>query len=179
MGVRDNPEDGALAALCEQEWPRLVGLLSLVTGDADAAEDLAQETLARLCRDWHKVRAYEIPSAWTYRVAINLAMSHGRRRAVRRRAMPSLRATSRDETEAAVDDGVVVRAAVAALPPRQRAVLALRYFADLSVNETAAIMGCPQGTVKRLTAEAIRDLRRDRTFAHDVAVPSEEGRDDD
>jgi RNA polymerase sigma factor (sigma-70 family) len=54
---------------------------------------------------------------------------------------------------------VAVRAAVAALPPRQRAAIVLRYFADLSVRVTAAVMGCAEGTVKALTSKAISALR--------------------
>jgi RNA polymerase sigma-70 factor (sigma-E family) len=144
-------------AFCRREWPRLVGSLSLFTGDADLAEELAQETLARVCRDWRKVSHLAAPGAWAHRVAINLARSHYRHRAVVRRHQPALvpTATTDDDTASAV----AVREAVARLPVRQRSALVLRYFADLSVAETAAAMRCPEGTVKTLTRQAILALR--------------------
>ncbi|WP_240746747.1 sigma-70 family RNA polymerase sigma factor [Cryptosporangium phraense] len=56
--------------------------------------------------------------------------------------------------------GVALRAALAALPPKQRAALVLRYYADLSVDETAAALGCPVNTVKSHTARGLAALRR-------------------
>jgi RNA polymerase sigma factor (sigma-70 family) len=64
-----------------------------------------------------------------------------------------------DDEPADVTDALAVRAAVAALPPRQRAAVVLRYFADLSVDQTAAVLGCAPGTVKSLTSQAIASLR--------------------
>jgi DNA-directed RNA polymerase specialized sigma24 family protein len=68
-----------LTEFCEAEWPRLVGSLSLYTGDADLAEELAQEAVARVCRHWRRVRTMDAPAAWLHRVARNLAHSHFRR----------------------------------------------------------------------------------------------------
>ena len=147
-----------VSAFCRREWPRLVGSLSLFTGDGELAQELAQETLARVCRDWSKVSNLDAPGAWAHRVALNLAKSHYRHRAVARRADHRL------QPAAAIEDpdratAIAVRNAVARLPVRQRTALVLRYFADLSVAETAETMQCPQGTVKTLTREAIRALR--------------------
>ena len=132
--------------------------MSLFTGDGDLAQELAQETLARVCRDWRKVSNLESPGAWAHRVALNLARSHYRHRSVVRR-----------QSNLVTDDGqvydpdtatvIAVRNAVTQLPVRQRTALVLRYFADLSVAETAEAMQCPQGTVKTLTREAILALR--------------------
>src|SRR4051794_33589310 len=85
---------------CRREWPRLVGALSLFTGDADLAEELAQETLARVCRDWRRVSQLAAPGAWAHRVAINLARSHFRHRAVAQRHAGALvsQATVDDDT---------------------------------------------------------------------------------
>jgi RNA polymerase sigma factor (sigma-70 family) len=148
-------------ALCREEWHRLVGFLSLYTGDRESAEDLAQEALARTCRDWARVKGLDAPARWLWRVAINLANSQLRRRAAFSRARRRLQAIA-DLPGDAPDPAVViaVRAAVSALPPKQRSALTLRYFAELSVRETAEVMGCPEGTVKRLTNEAITQLRR-------------------
>jgi RNA polymerase sigma factor (sigma-70 family) len=144
-------------SFCRREWPRLVGALSLFTGDADLAEEIAQETLARVCRDWRKVSTLAAPGAWAHRVAINLAHSHYRRRAVAQKHASALLSpvTVDDDTASAL----AVRQAVARLPVRQRSALVLRYFADLSVAETAEAMRCPEGTVKTLTRQAILELR--------------------
>jgi len=155
-----NDSDGDVDGFCRREWPRLVGSLSLFTGDADLAEELAQETLARVCRDWRKVSNLDAPGAWAHRVAINLARSHYRHRAVARRHAPALAAThTTDDADTA--SAIAVREAVARLPVRPRTALVLRYFADLSVAETAEAMRCPEGTVKTLTRQAILALRAD------------------
>jgi RNA polymerase sigma-70 factor (sigma-E family) len=152
----NEPDD--VNTFCRREWPRLVGSLSLFTGDRELAQELAQETLARVCRDWRKVSNLEAPGAWAHRVALNLARSHYRHRAVARRH--SGRFAISEATESLDTATVIaVRQAVAALPVRQRTALVLRYFADLSVAETAEAMHCPEGTVKTLTRQAIRALR--------------------
>jgi RNA polymerase sigma-70 factor (sigma-E family) len=148
---------------CHRVRPRLVGTLSLLCGDGDAAEELAQETLARVWLRWSRVRELGEPAAtaWTYRVAINLANSWLRRRMAERRARARLAARSAgthiDPDRA---DAVAIRQAVAALPRRQRTALVLRYYADLPVAEVAALMGCAPGTVKSLTSKALAALRQ-------------------
>ncbi|HZP15125.1 MAG TPA: sigma factor, partial [Nocardioides sp.] len=80
--MRRTPE---LTGFCRETWPRLVGALSLMTGDRHVAEELAQEALVRVCERWDEVRAMESPLGWTHRVAFNLASSHFRRRSAERR----------------------------------------------------------------------------------------------
>jgi RNA polymerase sigma-70 factor (sigma-E family) len=148
---------------CHRVRPRLVGTLSLLCGDGDAAEELAQETLARVWLHWSRVRELGEPpaTAWTYRVAINLTNSWFRRRVAERRARTRLGARA---AGAHIDpdpaDAVAIRRAVAALPRRQRTALVLRYYADLPVAEVAALMGCAPGTVKSLTSKALTALRK-------------------
>src|SRR4051812_32240 len=85
--MKETPE---LVAFLEAEYPRLVGTLSLYCGNAESAEELAQEALARVCRDWAKVRKMNAPGAWAHRVAMNLAASHFRRRAATKRVIDRL-----------------------------------------------------------------------------------------
>jgi DNA-directed RNA polymerase specialized sigma24 family protein len=89
---------------------------------------------------------------------MNLVRSHFRRSAVAHRK-GRVAASSAEYLDPDLTDVIVVRAAVASLPERQRAAIALRYFADLSVHETAEALGCPEGTVKTLTRDALRALR--------------------
>ncbi|MCU1462654.1 MAG: sigma-70 family polymerase sigma factor [Acidimicrobiales bacterium] len=145
--------------LCERLHPRLVGTLTLHCGDPDVASEIAQEALARAWERWDRVRASESPEAWVFRVAFNLTASRFRRRRRERAAMD--RITSRRPPAHRTDaiDALAVRTAVRALPPRQRAALVLRYFADLTVDDTAMAMRCAPGTVKSLTSKAIGALR--------------------
>jgi RNA polymerase sigma-70 factor (ECF subfamily) len=153
-----------LESFCAGEYQRLVGTLTLYCGSRAAAEELAQETLIRVCQHWSRVRKLQSPGAWANRVAMNLANSHLRRTAAERRAKAKLEAlaeTARSSYELVDPNVARVRSTVAALPRRQRRALILRYYIGLSVAETAAEMDCPEGTVKRLTHEATKTLRRE------------------
>lgn len=137
--------DPALAELCKNEYPRLVGLLALYVGSRPVAEDLAQETLIRLHQHWPRVQAMASPHAWLCRVGINLARSWWRRHFAEQRAN---RRAHDDSAGDALEhaDVLAVRAAVAALVPRQRAALVLRFYGGLTVTETAETLGCAPGT---------------------------------
>jgi RNA polymerase sigma-70 factor (ECF subfamily) len=148
-----------LVDFCNREYPQLVGTLTLYCGNPDVAEELAQETLARACSSWSKVRRMDAPGPWVNRVAINLANSYFRRRAAERRATERLETpmSSRNPDTAL---SVTIRRAVAALPKRQRTALVFRYFGDLSVAQVAELMGASEGAVRRLTHTAIASLRK-------------------
>ena len=148
-----------LGEFCRAEWPRLVRALTLYTSEADLAEELAQEALLRVCEHWPRVRDSDSPSAWAHRVAFNLAKSQFRRRRIQRRHRRAHVSTP-DTVEQEFAGRLALRQAVLALPEMQRRVLALRYFADLSVRETADLLGCPKNTVKTHTRRAIETLRQ-------------------
>jgi RNA polymerase sigma-70 factor (ECF subfamily) len=143
-------------AVYSRLFPKLVGAVSLYCGDRWVAEEIAQEALSRL---WEQSSTREIgsPDAWSYRVAFNLANSWFRRRAIERRVRAEREMVIAGVDDASVDD-VVVRAAIDRLPPRQREAIVLRYFADLSVEETATVMRCAAGTVKAHTHKALAAL---------------------
>lgn len=165
------PEDQELAAFCRGEHAGLVGLLALYTGDRAVAEELAQEALIRACEHWGRVRGMDNRRAWLTRVAINLANSWFRRRFAERRAHARHGAPSTVAHDDAADV-IAVRAAVAALPRRQRTALVLRYFADLPAAEVAAQMGCAEPTVRSLTNRAISSLRvHAGLFEHQELLP--------
>lgn len=156
MGGREHAE---AEAFCARVRPWLVGSLSLYCGNPDVAEELAQDTLARVWDRWATVSTLQSPEGWAYRVGLNLANSHYRRRAAERRAN-----ARQEPTPLAVDppdaaDAVAVRQAVTMLPKRQRAALVLRYYVDLPVADTAELLGCAPGTVKALTHQALVALR--------------------
>jgi RNA polymerase sigma-70 factor (sigma-E family) len=135
--------------------PALLRTAVLLLGDRNDAEDLLQTALLRVARHWSRAR--ENPDAYTRRVLVNLAHDHARRR---RRHPESLNgvpdAPGRDVTSEGRED---LLPALRALPERQRATVVLRFWEDLSVAETAALLGCSEGTVKSTTSKALARLR--------------------
>lgn len=150
----------AVEALCRKEWPRLVGFLTLLVGEPFTAEELAQEVLIRVCRDPDRILAMDAPGPWIHRVAVNLANSHFRRLSAGRRAHQRLMRERPVDRTPNPTDGVAVRQALKALPPRQRTAIVLRYYADLSIRDVAATLSCPEGTAKTLIHDGIGALRR-------------------
>jgi RNA polymerase sigma factor (sigma-70 family) len=165
----DGGDRAGLERFCHSQYPKLVGLLSLYCGDTATAEDLAQETLARVWRRWEVVRALDAPELWARRVALNLAASWFRRGRAASRAFS--RVASLVDSQAPdptnVDDEF--RHIIANLSRRQRTVLLLRFHEDLSVADTARLMRVREGTVKALTAQALDALRR-RGVSTDVTT---------
>ena len=147
-------------AFCRQQYSRLVGMLGLYCADVPLAEDLAQEALVRLVRNWSRLPSDADAQRWVTRVAFYLAKSSLRLRATRQRVLSQHAAhLAPDHASGEHATAIAVRAAVASLPERERRVIILRFFTDVSVSEAAELMGCPEGTVKSLTHSAIRRLR--------------------
>ena len=167
------PEDAA--AFCAAEYPRLVGALGLYVGDRAVAEELAQETLLRACQRWEHVSKLESAGGWTWHVARNLANSHFRRRRIERRATARL-VTASERPTAEEEPHDEVRRAVAALPDRQKTALVLRYYLDLSVEDTAQRMSISADAVRSLTKRAVATLRDELATASPL-VALEEARD--
>ena len=165
------PTDGELVALCARLHPQLVGTLTICCGDRGVAEELAQEALIRLWDRWPSVARMDSPEGWTHHVAMNLARSWLRRRAAERRALRRLGPAPDADTGLDAGDVLALRRAVACLPPRQRAVIAWRFYAGLNVAQTADVLGCAPGTVKSLTSKATVALRKYAGFV----VPDGEG----
>jgi RNA polymerase sigma-70 factor (sigma-E family) len=146
---------------------RRVGMLRsaclLTAGDRHLAEDLVQTALARIYVSWPKVARSEAPDAYARRILVNAHIDEVRRPRWRREqsvAQPPDRAdTAPGAGWPEAVDGDTIRAALAALPRRMRAAVVLRHWMDLSVEETADLLHCSEGTVKSQTAKAITRLR--------------------
>jgi RNA polymerase sigma-70 factor (sigma-E family) len=131
----------------------------LLVGDANGAQDLLQVALWRTSRRW--AHASDHPDAYVRKVLVNLAHD-GRRRASRRVTESSLDDTvpgSVADRAASVVERDALVAALRRLPARQRATLVLRFWDDLSVEETATALGCATGTVKSNTSKGLAGLR--------------------
>lgn len=140
--------DQQLVDYVRARWPALVRYAATVCGDAAEGEELAQATLVRVAARWRLLRDRDNIDAYV-RTAIVRAHINRRTR-LRRREIPVAElppTSSTDPTESA-SRGLDVRRALASLPPRQRAVLVLRYLDDLSEAQTADVLGCSIGTVK-------------------------------
>ena len=163
------PREQRFEEFYDAVFGRLVGQLFLVTGDLHDAEDAVQEALTRAAARWARLREYEVPEAWVRRVAMNLA-SDGFRRA-RRRLAVAVRLRPADADPPSLD-GLAVTAALRELPASPRAAVVLYHLLDLPVEQVAAELGVPVGTVKsRLTwarraLAAILDPEGDRGGAH-------------
>jgi RNA polymerase sigma-70 factor (sigma-E family) len=138
----------------------------LVVWDPGEAEDLVQECLLAVARRWPRVRKMDHPHAYARRVLINLALDGAKRRTRHRQELvgdeTGTLAALPDESSARRLHAVGVRAelieGLARLPPRQRAVLVLRYFEDLSEAQVAELLGCSVGTVKSTASRGLTRL---------------------
>lgn len=139
----------------------------LVLWDLASAEDLVQECLFRVARRWPRVRSMEHPTAYARRIVVNLALDDAKRRRRHDSEMHGsdrLSLPERHDEAAARALGMVettseLLGVLGTLARRQRAVLALRYFDDLSEAQVAEILGCSVGTVKSTASRALERLR--------------------
>jgi RNA polymerase sigma-70 factor (sigma-E family) len=146
----------------------------LITWDAGEAEDLVQECLLKVARRWPRVRGMGQPRAYARRILVNLALDAAGGR-VRRRGELDGPPVVAEEPGRDLLAGLETRAelldALARLSARQRAVLVLRYFNDLTEAETAEVLGCSPGTVK---SSASRGLARLREVLTPIPNPTRE-----
>lgn len=145
----------------------------LLCGDWHTADDLLSTALVKLFRHWPRVSTMDNPDAYLRRTLLRAWLDE-RRRPWRREHPTGVLPDRAAEGHAVdgVDDRLALLAMLAELPPRRRAVLVLRYFCDLSVEQTAEELGCSTGTVKSQTAHAL-DMLRSRLAAKPSAA--EEG----
>lgn len=148
-----------LERFCATEFPRLVRMLDLLTGDVHVAEELAQEALVRASSHWAKVSRLDAPGAWTRRVARNLATSRWRRTQAARRAAARVGPdpTVHHDTDMAEVDAVHV--ALQRLSARDREVLVLRHHLELTVAETADELDITHEAVRSRSHRAAARLR--------------------
>jgi len=131
-------------AFFQREFFSMVALAQAVSGDPAAGEDIAAEAMLRASQRWDRLSGYDRPGAWVRRVTINLASNRRRRRATERRWLARQR--PEESTTAGPEFDDVLWAAVASLPTKQRAAIALRYIDDLPVAEIADALGCTTST---------------------------------
>jgi RNA polymerase sigma-70 factor (sigma-E family) len=145
------------AEFAEAMFPRLRRMAFLLCGDWHTAEDLAQGALVKVFVSWRRINRHEAAHAYARRTLVNTYLAHKR-----------LKRTGELLTEwfpepvvqgPALEERMVVLDALATLPPRGRAVVVLRHWEDLSVEQVADMLGCSTGNVKALTARSLDKLR--------------------
>jgi RNA polymerase sigma-70 factor (sigma-E family) len=148
-------------------WPALVRLAFGLTGDRWLAEDLAQTALVSAYASWWRVRRADDPDAYVRRILINASKSRWRRSGAAEQSAgpPDEVPDPVADPAAAIGERSVLLAALAALPPRQRAVVVLRYWEDLSDAQAAALLGCSASTVRSQAARALAKLRASGALA--------------
>jgi RNA polymerase sigma-70 factor (sigma-E family) len=157
--VKDRDRDVAYTEFVQGQWAALYRTAFLLTGDHQRAEDVVQTALMKLYLAWPRVVSMSHPAAYARTVVVNQLTSWWRLRSNSER--PTLNPT--DQALPAFDEGLVeartLWTQVLGLPPRQRAVIVLRYYEDRSEAEIAEILGISVGSVKTHAHHAMATLR--------------------
>lgn len=156
-------DDEPFRAFVAARMGSLLSFAHLLTGDRAAAEDLVQTALARTAVAWWRVRNRDDPEGYVRRAILRTQQNTWRRglRELPVAEPPEPGPYQRPDPGQEVDDRDLLWRALRLLPPRQRAVLVLRYYEDRSETEIAQLLGCRPGTVKSQAAKALARLRRE------------------
>ncbi|GAA2427043.1 SigE family RNA polymerase sigma factor [Streptomyces glaucus] len=139
--------------------PRLFRSALLMSGDWHLAEDLVQTALGKVFASWSRVRRADSPDAYAHTVLMRSYISHKRLRRSSEQPVAALP----DTADASAADNALrltLLAALRELPPRDRAVVVLRYWEDRSVQETASALGMTQSSVRNRSSRALARLRK-------------------
>jgi RNA polymerase sigma-70 factor (sigma-E family) len=150
--------DADFAALFAGRATALRRTAYLLCGDWHRAEDLTQTAFAKLYAAWPRLRDHGAAEAYLRQTLTHTYLDDSKRLWRREHATETLPEVASPPLGS--DDRIVLLAALAKVPPRQRACLVLRYFDDLSVEATADVLSCNAGTVKSNTARGLETLRR-------------------
>jgi RNA polymerase sigma-70 factor (sigma-E family) len=156
--------EAGFAGFVREHTPALLRTAYLLTGNGHAAEELVQDTLVRLYPKWDKVENADIPLAYVRR-ALSNGWINSRRRASRREFAYADVPEHLDDRDpfGQLADRDQIWEGLATLPDRQRAALVLRFYEDLSDDESAAALGCRVGTVRSLVSRGLATLREQMT----------------
>ncbi|PVG82016.1 SigE family RNA polymerase sigma factor [Nocardioides gansuensis] len=141
-------------------WQSLYRLAYLLTASPTAAEDMLQTTLEKAYVSWARISRMEHPEAYVRRMLANAVVSSSRRAWLREVLSDPMPEAAGESVEVGVVDRSLLWPLVCALPVRQRAVIVLRYYEDLTEVQIAEVLGCAPGTVKSQASAAMKALRR-------------------
>jgi RNA polymerase sigma-70 factor (sigma-E family) len=152
-------QDAEFREFMRARWPVMVRLAYGLTGDQGHAEDVAQAAFTRAYVSWPRVRRSGDPDAYVRQIVVNQNRSRFRRHRVAERLTDSPPESAAEDAVRGYDERSALVAALQRLGPRQRAVVVLRYWMDLTETETAAALNCSVGTVKSQASRALATLR--------------------
>jgi RNA polymerase sigma-70 factor (sigma-E family) len=153
--------DDDFVAFVSARWNSLYRLAWLLTGGDQTAEDVLQLALAKTYVKWDRIRRMAAPEAYVRRILANTVTSSSRRSFLRHEVAAGDLPEARVPTfEDASDSHLALWPLVCALPPRQRAVVVLRFYEDLTEAQVAEALGCSVGTVKSHGHDAMQAMRR-------------------
>ena len=173
----DTAADEEFGDFMRGRWPAMVRLAYALTGDAGHAEDIAQAAFARAYAAWGRVSRAGDPDAYVRRIVVNENRKRFRKHRVPEDLHGDLGGTELPGQQRGPEERQALLDALGRLGPRQRAVIVLRYWLDLSEAETAAALDCSVGTVKSQASRGLATLRKG-AFMDDSARDDivEEGR---
>ncbi|WP_158842921.1 SigE family RNA polymerase sigma factor [Saccharothrix deserti] len=151
--------DTAFAEYFAARSEAMRGTAYLLCGDWHRAEDLVQATFTKLYVAWRRINRHEALDAYARQTLVRTFVSELRRGWFRKERVSDTPVETAAVGRGSAEDRLVLLAALAKVPPRQRAVLVLRYWEDLSVEETARALNCSEGTVKSQAARGLQTLR--------------------
>lgn len=152
--------DETLAELAAGSGDRLLRLAYQLTHDRSTAEDVVQEALMAIYRSWRRrMPAVEHLEAYARRAVVNEFLRRRRLRSSSEVVTPLVPDSAAASFETAAVDRAALWTALGALPPRQRAVLVLRYYEDLPDAEIAELIGAREATVRSLALRGLTALR--------------------
>jgi RNA polymerase sigma-70 factor (sigma-E family) len=157
--VTSNADAATFEEYAGAAWPSLYRYAYLLTGSHADAEDLAQQTLVKAYRSWSRVAGAESPPAYLRRTLTNTYLSQRRPQKRRLEVLTDQPPEPGPASDGGIEDRMTLWPQVKSLPPRQRAVVVLRYYEQLSEQEIAEVLGCSRGTVKSTAHHALNALR--------------------
>ncbi|NUP51035.1 MAG: SigE family RNA polymerase sigma factor [Catenulispora sp.] len=140
-------------------WPVLLRTAVLLTGDRQTAEDVVQTALTRVYASWRRVRKVEDVDAYVRRVLVNAHLSRFRKKRVVEHLTDVVPESQGPDVHVTAEQRAALLAALAELPARQRAVVVLRYWEDMTESQVADVLRCSVGTVKSQASKGLARLR--------------------
>ena len=153
--------EAAIELLFDRHRVRMVRVAAVLVGDAGLAEDVVQDAFISVHAAWDQIRDKDAAVAYLHRSVVNTARSRFRRRSIVGRLL-----ALRQDVQTSAEDVVMrdrlpgpLAVAIAALPRREREAVLLRYYLDLSENETAEALGLRPGSIKAYSSRGLAKLR--------------------
>jgi RNA polymerase sigma-70 factor (sigma-E family) len=152
--------EGDFSTFAAARWSTMFRLAFLLTGSVPVAEDVLQAAMEKVYVKWVQISQMDAPEAYVRKVIVNTAISGHRRSRTRRELLRDVVQDPVESPDGGVVDHELLWPLVCALPERQRAVIVLRFYEDLSEAGAAEVLGCAVGTVKSQMHDAMKALRR-------------------